>query len=191
MDIRKESLHFSLHSFFLYLANATICIDEEAKYKVWNDMAYKLIEWNDTPRDELRAVFREFGAQFEELCYSCNEPLPIIDEEYKGNARCFECMRVSEPEEHEEHEHKVEAYESVTSPYEAEALDTYMEQFHEVEAIMDKSYDGLYGYPSDAFLKNFGTIQAFRRTSRSSHPLFGEYRKKKIQAYEAEKIEKE
>jgi uncharacterized protein YsxB (DUF464 family) len=53
-----------------------MCIDEKAQYQVWNDMAYKLIEWNNTPRDELRAVFRKFHAQFEDLCHDYNEPLP-------------------------------------------------------------------------------------------------------------------
>jgi hypothetical protein len=38
MDIKETSLHLSLYTFFLYLANATMCIDEKAKDQVWNDM---------------------------------------------------------------------------------------------------------------------------------------------------------
>jgi hypothetical protein len=220
MDIKETSLHLSLYTFFLYLANATMCINEEAKDKVWNDMAYKLIEWNDTPRDELRAVFREFGAHFEELCYGCNEKLPIIEEEYEGNALCFECKRVSsdyceagcecthcqrtrpcecgdcevvggtcdkQAEEYEEKEKPcicgTNTKNLLCPACEALALDTPVSEFLEVEGVMDKSYDSLYGYPTTAFLQNFGCIEAFRRTSRSSHRLFGEYKKQKIQAY--------
>ena len=215
MDIRKESLHFSLHSLFLYLANATLCIDEEAKDKVWNDMAYKLIEWNDVSRDEIRAVFCDFGAKFEELCHSCNEPLPIIEEEYVGNALCFECNRVSGDycEDSCENMHcqrtkpcecgdcevagtcdKGEEYEKecicgtmtkhiLCPTCEGKALDTPMMQFLEVEGVMDKSYDSLYGYPTTAFIQNYGTIEGFRRISRASHVLFGKYRIEKMEAY--------
>ena len=231
MDIRKESLHFSLHSLFLYLANATLCIDDESKDQVWNDMAYKLIEWNDVSRDEIRAVFRDFGAKFEELCHSCNEPLPIIEEEYVGNALCFECNRVSgdyceagcecthcqrtrpcecgdcevvggtcdkqleeyeskygdEDKEEEEKENPcicgIMTKHILCPSCEGKALDTPMIQFLEVEGAMDKSYDSLYGYPTNAFVQNFGCIEAFRRTSRASHVLFGKYRIEKMEAY--------
>ena len=216
MNTHEESLHLSLYTFFLYLANATMCIDEEAKDKVWNDMAYKLIEWNDVSRDELRAVFREFGATFEELCHGCNEPLP--SEEYEGNPLCAECKIVSgeycpagcdcthcqrtKPCECGDCEvvggtcdKQLEMYEmkecicgtmtknTLCPTCEAKALDTPMEQFLEVEETMDKSYDGLYGYPTMAFLQNYGTIEGFRRISRASHPLYGKYRIEKMEAY--------
>ena len=218
MDIRKETLNFSLYSFFLYLANATMCIDEEAKDQVWNDMAYKLIEWNDVSRDELRAVFREFGATFEELCYSCNEKL--AEKEYEGNPLCDACKIVSgeyceadcdcthcqrnRPCECGDCEviggtcdKQLEMYETTNcicgtliknkdilcNDCEAKALDMPMTQFLEVEDTMDKSYDDLYGYPTVAFIQNYGSLEAFRRISRAPHVLFGKYRNEKIQAY--------
>jgi hypothetical protein len=220
MDIRKETLHLSLYSFFLYLANATMCIDEEAKDTVWNDMAYKLIEWNDVSRDELRAVFRAFGAKYEELCAGCNEPLPD-GEEYEGNPLCAACKIVSgeycpadcecthcqrnrpcecgdceviggtcdkQLEEYEKENEKpcicgTMAKDILCKMCEIKALETPMTQFLEVEEIMDKSYDGLYGYPTTAFLQNYGTIEGFRRISRSSHSLYGKYRIEKMTAY--------
>ena len=75
------------------------------------------------------------------------------------------------------------------------ALETPMSQFVDVEEIMDKSYDGLYGYPTSALIQNYGSIQAFRRVTRSSHPLYGKYKSEKIQAFIHEnndkKIEKQ
>ena len=225
MNIHEKSLNLSLYSFFLYLANATMCIDDEAKDQVWNDMAYKLIEWNDVSRDELRLVFYEFGAPFEELCHACNHKLP--EGEYEGNPLCDMCKDVAEcpadcdcthcqrtrpcecgdcnvvggtcDAQLEEYEEKqcvcetlIKSKELLCSRCERIALDTPMSQFLEVETTMDKSYDGLYGYPSKALLDNYGTIEAFRRISRASHVLFGKYRIEKIAAFiETEKIEKQ
>jgi len=230
MDIRKETLHLSLYELFLYLANATMCIDEQAKDKVWNDMAYKLIEWNDTPRDELRAVFREFWVQFEELCSGCNEQLPEGD--YIGNPLCAECKCISNdcPADCDctycqrtrpcecgtcevvggTCDKQLEMYETqpcylCKTPIKANALlciacepiaiDTHMPQFLEVEEQMDKSYNGLYGNPTTTLIQNYGSVQAFRRITRSSHMLYGKYKTEKIQAFidteEEKKIEKE
>ena len=218
MDIKEISLHLSLYSFFLYLANATMCIDEESKDIVWNDMAYKLIEWNNTSRDELRAVFRQFNAKFEELCHGCNEDLP--EGEYEGNPLCADCKRVSGEycaadcdcthcqrtrpcecgdcdviggtcdKQLEEYETKncicetlIKRKDILCKGCEVKALETPMTQFLEVEETMDKSYDGLYGCPTTAFIQTYGTIEKFRNISRSSHMLFGAYRTQKMEAY--------
>ena len=198
MNMHERSLNLSLYNFFLYLANATMCIDEEAKQQVWNDMAYKLIEWNGMPRDELRAVFREFNAPFEELCASCNEELP--EDDYVGEALCTSCIAqfkcetraqsppLDEPVKPRETTMCI-CKEVIVKPNilcttcEALALDTPLVQFFEVENIMDKSYNGLYGHPSKALLDNYGSHEAFRRISRSSHALFGAYKNEKIAAY--------
>ena len=92
-----SKLDWDLNKLFLFLANSTLCIDDYSKQKVFNDMAYKLIEWNNTSRCELRAVFRKFGVDFQELCANCNEELiscddieaPLCDEcyNYKENVK--------------------------------------------------------------------------------------------------------
>ena len=69
------TLTLDLYIFFLYLANATITLDEDLKEEVFNNMAYKLMEWDNISRCELRKVFQEFSITFEELCANCNEEL--------------------------------------------------------------------------------------------------------------------
>lgn len=66
---------------------------------------------------------------------------------------------------------------------EMKALDTPVEELFDVEKQMDTSYAGLYGYPSAAFLRNYGTIENFRRITRSSHVLFNKYKQQKIEKY--------
>ena len=66
---------------------------------------------------------------------------------------------------------------------ERKALDDQVEELFDVEKQMDTSYDGLYGYPSAAFLRNYGSIENFRRITRSSHALFEKYKQKKIEKY--------
>jgi hypothetical protein len=85
-----ELLHWDLKTLFLFLANSTMCINDEAANRVWNDMAYKLMEWNNTSRCELRAVFNKFDMQFQELCSSCNDEM--LD--YEGDEeepKCESC----------------------------------------------------------------------------------------------------
>lgn len=74
-----SKLDFDLYTMFLYLANATMCINETSKNQVWNDMAYKLMEWNNISRCELRQVFNKFDMEFKELCSECNEELNDYD----------------------------------------------------------------------------------------------------------------
>ena len=66
---------------------------------------------------------------------------------------------------------------------EIKALDNPVEELFDVEKQMDTLYDGLYGYPSAAFLRNYGSIENFRRITRSSHALFDKYKKRKIEKY--------
>jgi hypothetical protein len=76
MDQPEETkLIWSLYDLFLYLSNAVICLPNKYQNHVFNSMAYKLIEWNDTPRSELRTVFDTFGIEFDERCIDCNEEM--------------------------------------------------------------------------------------------------------------------
>jgi len=84
------TLNWDLKTLFLYLANATLCIDDKSKDKVFNGMAYKMMEWDTISRCELRKVIQEFGIQFEELCSNCNEPLPDYNED-EENPKYKDC----------------------------------------------------------------------------------------------------
>jgi hypothetical protein len=75
---------------FLYLANATLRIPDDLKNRVFQDMAYKLMEWDDVKRDEIRKVLRQFDIKLDEICEDCNEPLPEHDDQ--GDARCDKCL---------------------------------------------------------------------------------------------------
>ena len=68
-----------------------MCIPDRYKQQVYEGMAYKLMEWNHTPRSELRKVFAEYDIEFEELCIHCNEPMPDWDVEADGEPECEVC----------------------------------------------------------------------------------------------------
>jgi hypothetical protein len=85
-----SKLDWDLNKLFLFLANSTLCIDDYSKQKVFNDMAYKLIEWNNTSRCELRGVFRKFDIRFEELCSNCNEEIELCED--IENPLCNNCL---------------------------------------------------------------------------------------------------
>jgi len=87
-----SNLDWTLDTLFLYLSHSTMCISEEDKHKVFNDMAYKLMEWNNTSRCELRVVFRKLGCKFIEFCFNCYDELDSCcdDEE----PLCNECSKV-------------------------------------------------------------------------------------------------
>jgi len=84
-----SKLDWDLNTLFLFLSHSTMCIDEDAKEKVFNDMAYKLIEWQNTSRCELREVFGKFHCKFQEMCSNCNEPLDECDD--VESPMCPEC----------------------------------------------------------------------------------------------------
>ncbi len=88
-----QLLHWDLKTLFLFLANSTMCISEKSSIQVWNDMAYKLMEWNDTSRCALRAIFSEFDMPFQELCSSCNDDLLDYDGD-EEEPKCETCKYV-------------------------------------------------------------------------------------------------
>ena len=67
-----SSIAINLEALFLLLGNATMCIPEKHRNRVFQDMAYKLIEWYTVSRVELRKIFYNHGIVLEELCYECN-----------------------------------------------------------------------------------------------------------------------
>ena len=82
------TLNISIYELFLYLANATMRIPDDLKHIVFQDMASKLIEWDNVERDEVRKVLLEFDIKLDEICESCNEPLP---DHHEGEAKCTRC----------------------------------------------------------------------------------------------------
>ena len=82
----------SLEHYFLYLMHAVMCIPERYQNQVFNDMAHKLMEWNNTPIADLRKVFHILDLPFEELCTHCNEPLPDWEGEDDEDAVCEQCQ---------------------------------------------------------------------------------------------------
>jgi hypothetical protein len=89
----KTKLNWSIYDMCLYLSSAVVCIPEKYKQQVFNNMAYRLMEWNDTPRSEFRDVFDKFGIDFEEYCIHCNEEMPNWFPEEEGEEpECKECL---------------------------------------------------------------------------------------------------
>ena len=86
----SSKLDWDVYTMFLYLANATMCIDDRSAEQVWNDMAYKLMEWHNIPRIELREVFNKFEMKFKELCADCNEE---IEESVEEKPLCDACKK--------------------------------------------------------------------------------------------------
>ena len=89
-----SKLDWTLDTLFLYLSHSTMCISEEDKHKVFNDMAYKLMEWNNTSRCELRVVFRKLGCKFIEFCSKCYEEIESCHD--VEEPLCTECYNIKE-----------------------------------------------------------------------------------------------
>ena len=98
MEPTEERLLFTLDDMFLYLSNAVICIPEKHQQTVFNDMAYKLIEWADVPRPTLRELLDKYGYEFEELCIHCNEEMSGWTQEYNDEPEpiCEACKAEEE-----------------------------------------------------------------------------------------------
>jgi hypothetical protein len=86
---------FTLDDLFLYLSNAVMCIPDKHQQQVFNDMAYKLIEWSDTPRPVLRKLLDTYGYEFEELCIHCKEEMPgwFQEDEDEPDPVCDQCKK--------------------------------------------------------------------------------------------------
>ncbi len=95
-------LNWSIDEMYLYLSHAVICIPAKYQEQVANDMAYKLIEWNNTPRSVLRKAMNKYGYTFKENCTWCNENLPHWDDDEDNNPMCSSCKREKAAEDGEE-----------------------------------------------------------------------------------------
>lgn len=87
----SSKLEWDIDTLFLYLSRATRCISKDDRYTVFNDMAYKLMEWDNVSRCELRDVFNKFGCEFKELCAHCFEELKSC--ETIEEPLCEECIK--------------------------------------------------------------------------------------------------
>ena len=81
-------LDWDTDTLFMFLGHSTMFLSERDKNRVFNDMAYKLIEWQNTSRCVLRAILLEHEITFEERCAECNEDIEPNDEEHP---KCPEC----------------------------------------------------------------------------------------------------
>lgn len=81
----KTMLNWDVSTLFLFLGQSTMFLSEKQKHRVFNDMAYKLMEWENTPRHEVRAALAKHDIPFEEHCEECGED---VDEE---DPLCNEC----------------------------------------------------------------------------------------------------
>jgi len=89
----KTELRLSVYDMFLYVANATMCIPEQYRRTALQDLAYKLEEWANVTRPELRDVLEMFGEKLDEMCILCNEPLPSWDAAADGEPVCDACSK--------------------------------------------------------------------------------------------------
>jgi hypothetical protein len=89
------SLIWELDTLFLYLSNATMCIPGRFQKQVFQDMAYKLMEWEGVTRTALRPVMVKYGFPLEELCSNCNEVINAeegAEEITEEDPRCSNCQ---------------------------------------------------------------------------------------------------
>ena len=87
----NEELHWDLKILFIFLIHSTLSISSDSAFRVFNDMAKRLVEWNGTKRSTLRLLFHELHIRFEELCTYCGEELVNYsdNEEEPSCARCL------------------------------------------------------------------------------------------------------
>lgn len=78
-----------LKEFFLLLNHAISTIGRRSQNEVMQNMAYKLSEWYNVSRDELRDHLMMNGFTLEERCVSCNEDMPDFDG--IGDPLCSDC----------------------------------------------------------------------------------------------------
>jgi hypothetical protein len=82
-------LDWNLDILFLYLGYSIMALPEKDRDSVVQGMAYKLIEWDNIPRDELRTVLKKYGWKLQECCSRCNEHMPEYEE--GGDPICKDC----------------------------------------------------------------------------------------------------
>ena len=88
-------MNIDLEALFLLLGNATTCIPEAHRNRVFQDMAYKLMEWYDTPRVELRKILEIHGTRMEERCYECNTLIKTEVDQEDAKPLCKMCSKLT------------------------------------------------------------------------------------------------
>jgi 5-methylcytosine-specific restriction endonuclease McrA len=89
----ETRLNWTLKTLYLYLGNAVMCIPKRYQQQVYQDMAHKLMEWNDMSCSELRKVFAEYDIEFEKICIHCNEDVPDWSEYDDCDPVCDACKK--------------------------------------------------------------------------------------------------
>ena len=71
---------FDLEGLFNLVGNATLCLpSRELTERIFQEIAYKLIEEYDVLRSDLRDIFAVYDFVFEEFCSDCNERIDDTD----------------------------------------------------------------------------------------------------------------
>ena len=82
-------LKLSIDDMFLMLSNTTCVLGYQKQNQVIQNMAYKLEEWFNVTRDELRSALEKVGFKLDECCSMCNAEMPTFDG--IGDPICSEC----------------------------------------------------------------------------------------------------
>lgn len=78
---------------FLYVHNATLCIPDEHRERVFKDLAYKLNEWEGIPMSILRNELKKFDVEFNDCCSYCGEEMEDAED---GQEFCSYACKVNE-----------------------------------------------------------------------------------------------
>lgn len=75
-----SNFNIDLECLFNLLGNAALCLPSRIlTERIFQEMAYKLIEEYDVPRSDLREIFVVHDFEFEEFCSHCNERIEDTD----------------------------------------------------------------------------------------------------------------
>lgn len=87
-------LHITtLKTLFLYVHNATWCIPDEHRERVFKDLALNLHDWENIPISVLRNELKNFDIEFNDRCCYCgNEMVDAND----GQQFCSYACRVKD-----------------------------------------------------------------------------------------------
>lgn len=90
----STDLKIDIDGLFLLLGNATMCIPSKHTETVFQDMAYKLMEWYDVSRVDLRKALLIHGLHLKELCYECNTHIKNTQVDPEDNKPlCNKCSK--------------------------------------------------------------------------------------------------
>ena len=79
----------TIDDLFLLVLNACTHLSRRNRNDILQNLAYKLEEWYNLSRDELRTHLAKIGFRLEERCVMCNEEMPTFDG--IGDPLCNDC----------------------------------------------------------------------------------------------------